>query len=226
MPAERPVRHSDKDVPTAEGIKRLCEPSKKWTHELIRFIALTGMRPGEALGLLRRDLDIEGKSVRIRQSININDVITPGKTKNAIRTVALSSATLYWVQEAIAKEPESEYVFCKKDGGHETYKAIRNAYLRLQKERNIPGSLYSLRHFYITQVRDHLTLEAVKSEVGHSVAMPTFDIYGHSRKGDLPEISTKLDNIFDAENYARHTFGTPNKSDYTDLRANRIIVYR
>ncbi len=213
VPAERPVRHTDADIPTADDIQRLCEPSGIWTHELICFLALSGMRPGEALGLLRDDLDLNARTVKIRQSININNVVTKGKTKNATRTVALSSAAVYWVKKAIAKEPDSEYVFCRADGTHETYRAISSAYIKLQRQRNIPGSLYSLRHFYITQVRDRLTLEQVKSEVGHSASMPTYDVYGHDRKGDLPEISTRLDGVFDAEKYSRHTFGTPDNSD-------------
>ena len=53
-----------------------------------RFQLLTGLRPGELLGL--RWADIKGGTVYISRAVNILGEETQGKNQNAIRAFALS----------------------------------------------------------------------------------------------------------------------------------------
>ena len=53
-----------------------------------RFAVLTGLRPGELLGL--RWADVQGETVTIRRAVNVLGEETQGKNENALRSFALS----------------------------------------------------------------------------------------------------------------------------------------
>ncbi|WMJ84556.1 tyrosine-type recombinase/integrase [Oscillospiraceae bacterium LTW-04] len=67
---------------------------KEIEEELVyafRFQVLTGLRPGELLGLEWPDIDLDNKLVHIQRSINKYGETTKGKNKSANRTFALSN---------------------------------------------------------------------------------------------------------------------------------------
>ena len=95
--------------------KRCSEP---YIHAY-RFAAVTGLRPGEVLGLQRRD--VKNDVYRIRRAINEYGEETSGKNDNAIRSGQLAACAVEIMrqQEAALRERGivSPYVFPDTDGG-------------------------------------------------------------------------------------------------------------
>ena len=80
---------------------------KQRLYPLWRFLAMTGCRRGEALGLTWRDLDIEGGRVTIvRALVPINGrlVETEPKTKRGRRLIALDGETVAVLRQQAARQ--------------------------------------------------------------------------------------------------------------------------
>lgn len=154
-----------------------------------RFEVLTGMRPGEIIGL--RWSDIHGLSVHLQRSINKYGEVTQGKNRNAVRTVVLSEmavAVLDAQREITASE---ESVFCISC--EQTY---RKHWERYRIANGISKTTpYELRHTFVS-VAKVLPEGQVKAVVGHSRNMDTFGVYGHALEGEAAETARELDGVF------------------------------
>lgn len=150
-----------------------------------RFHVLTGLRPGEIIGI--KPEDYAPGYVYIRRSVNIDNQITNGKNKNAIRTVALSQRAEEVIQEQMRVYPDCEYVFNISNEKH-YYKMLRRycAYNGIQII-----SPYSLRHTFVS-VAKKLPEGMVKKVVGHSEDMDTFGVYSKYFDGEDKEIAAAV----------------------------------
>ena len=164
------------------------EQRDEFVH-LYRLIVLTGMRPGEALGL--EWADVLPDRLELRRSRNIYEEITQGKNDNARRAVALSTlarAELDAQREETGRFPR---VFppCSEKCAYDHWR-------RYCKANGItPISLYELRHTFVS-IAQELPEAYVKRLVGHSRNMDTFGTYGHAVAGDAEKIAAGLDAIF------------------------------
>lgn len=100
--------------------------------QAFRFGVVTGLRPGELIGL--KWSDIRESTLYIQRSINVNNEITRGKNDNARRTLYLTSIAINILSDQKAKlkeiRIESDYIFCDKYGD---FIQERNYYKRWQK---------------------------------------------------------------------------------------------
>lgn len=164
----------------------VLSPSPLHYHPLICLIALTGMRPGEGLGLQWSDYNPEKKTIHINRSLNSADQINEdGKTANALRTIPLSDAAVEIIKNQKGKDPT--WIFPGEKVSKPRHHALCAQYRALCKERNIPGVLYDLRHTFISNHKYDMPTPLLKQIVGHSDNMPTFDIYGHETEADIEE---------------------------------------
>lgn len=163
-----------------------------------RFHVLTGLRPGELIGL--KWSDIRDGTVYLRRAINALGETTTGKNQNAQRNFALNiftSAILSEQKKLIDElDIQSEYVFCDKWGD-----SLRSGYY--YKRWNIyrdyhnmpPVTPYELRHTFVSAVKS-LPEGYLKSLVGHSKDMDTYGTYSHEMNGDMQETAVLVQNIF------------------------------
>lgn len=153
-----------------------------------RFQVLTGLRPGELLGLMWSD--ISGDTVQIRRSINILGEITTGKNENAIRSFVLSPAAqdVLEKQRAISK---SIYVFrpIMEDG----YRKRWQRYCEANGIQKITP--YEMRHTFVS-IAKNLPEGQLKALVGHSRSMDTYGTYSHQIQGEQQETARRLEEIF------------------------------
>lgn len=155
-----------------------------------RFAVLTGVRPGELLGIERDD--IFGNTIHLNKSINIRGEITQGKNSNAIRSVVLSPLALRVLSEQLRVNPDGKYVFDVP-----STKYFRQRWIKYCQANDIERtSLYELRHTFVS-IAKTLPEGMVKSIVGHSAQMDTFGIYGHVLTSDAAETTQALQNRFD-----------------------------
>ena len=195
-----PRGHSkkEKEILQPEDVKRLLEPSELWYYNVFVIGLTTGMRPGEILGL-RLD-DVKGNTIRIKRSVNASGQITEGKNENARRVIPIGNLTRAILDKTIQRNKENnlqtEWIFCSPDGSMGNQSTMRNHWNALKKERNLPGSVYSLRHTFISMMKNVLPEQMIKDIVGHSVSMTTFETYGHILEGEDRRAAEVIDLTF------------------------------
>lgn len=195
-----PKGHSrkEKEILQKDDARRLLEESDLWYHPLFCFLLLTGMRPGEAFGL--QVDDVRGSIVTIKRSVNASGQITEGKNENARRVVPIGNMTRAILDKTIQRNDEyklhTKWIFCSPDGSMGNQSTMRNHWEKLKKERNLPGTVYSLRHTFISMMKNVLPEQSIKDIVGHSVSMTTFETYGHFVDGDQQRAAEIIDLTF------------------------------
>ena len=142
-----------------------------------RFEVLTGLRPGELLGL--RWADIKGSTVNLSRAINVKGIETRGKNENAVRSFVLSDVARAVLEAQRAITGHCESVFCLET--ERRYYKRWKVYCAANDLQ--PVSLYELRHTFVSVVKT-LPAGEVKELVGHSEDMDTFGIYSHTLTGE------------------------------------------
>lgn len=188
----------EKEILQPEQIKRLLQPSDLWYAPLFHFLVITGMRPGEALGL--QVDDIRGGRAYIKRSVNAKGIITEGKNENARRMIPLGSLAMSIIRNTIRRNEElnlnTKWIFCDIHGDKGKQTTMRNHWLILKDQRQLSGSIYSLRHTFISITKTVLPEQTIKDIVGHSVSMPTFEVYGHIVDGESRKAAEVIDLTF------------------------------
>lgn len=142
-----------------------------------RFEVLTGLRPGELLGL--RWSDIKGSTVNLSRAINVKGIETRGKNENAVRSFVLSDVARAVLEAQRAITGHCESVFCLET--ERRYYKRWKVYCAANDLQ--PVSLYELRHTFVSVVKT-LPAGEVKELVGHSEDMDTFGVYSHTLTGE------------------------------------------
>ena len=189
---------NEKEILQKDDVARLLEPSDKWYHPLFCFLVITGMRPGEALGL--RIEDVSESSVRIRRAVNAKGKITEGKNENARRIIPIGTLASSILKKTIRRNEEfnlrTNWIFCDLHGGPGNQSTMRNQWNEFKRERNLKGTVYSLRHTFISMMKNVMPEQMIKDIVGHSVSMDTFGTYGHIVEGDSKKAAEIIDLTF------------------------------
>ena len=154
-----------------------------------RFQVLTGLRPGELMGL--RWADVSGNTIQVSRSINIEGTQTQGKNENAVRAFALSDMARAVLDEQRKLTGDGDSVFCIRAEQH--YYDRWRIYCR---SNDIPPiSVYELRHTFVS-VAKTLPAGEVKELVGHSQNMDTFGQYSHALTGDAENTAQAVNAAF------------------------------
>jgi len=122
----------------------------------IVIVALhTGMRKGEILGLKWHDIDIK------RNIIHLYD------TKNGENREVPMNETVQKTIIGVLKNPESQYIFCNKDG--KPYRDIKKSFFTALKNTGIINfRFHDLRHTFASQlVMAGVDLNTVRELLGH-----------------------------------------------------------
>lgn len=155
-----------------------------------RFQVLTGLRPGEMLGL--RWSDVHGNTVQLSRSINIEGTQTRGKNGNAVRSFVLSDLARDVLEQQRALTGDTESVFHIQAEQH--YYDRWRIYCRVNDIP--PTSVYELRHTFVS-VAKNLPEGEIKALVGHSRNMDTFGTYAHALTGDAENTAQAVNAVFD-----------------------------
>ena len=177
-------------------IKKLFDPSPLTYHRALCFMVCTGMRPGEVIGL--KWSDIQGEVLTINRAINTKGVETAGKNANARRAIPLTPFTrrILDEQRTATESLRSDWVFCNAIGERGCQSTMGHHYDQLAEERGLGGSVYSLRHTFVSMVKNSMPEQMVKTIVGHSATMDTFGVYGHTVDGELRQAAEIMDLTF------------------------------
>ncbi len=161
---------------------------------LWRFLAMTGCRRGEALGLSWDDLDLEQGTITIRRALVFLDgktIISEPKTLRGRRCIALDPLTLEALRSHAARQAdersvcnawsETDFVFTTVDGQPLDPHWVSKEFQRRLHKAALPRiPLHGLRHTYATlALSSGVNPRIVSGRLGHSTVALTLDVYSH-----------------------------------------------
>ncbi|MBY3623713.1 site-specific integrase [Acinetobacter sp. CUI P1] len=181
--------------------------SRYWIATLLAI--MTGMRPGEVLGLRWSDIDFKNKTLSIKQTVTKNRRIKEGaKTKSSVRSIALSTETIEALREhrsLILQERlslGSEYqmndlVVCTSFGGPSTMRSIQRMWERQLKKYEAPHiAFYDLRHTHVAfLIQQKVHIKVISERLGHTSVSFTLDTYGHLMPNMQSDAAESLDQL-------------------------------
>lgn len=173
---------------TWEQEASLLDVLDKWPDPFesgfVKVLLSTGLRRGEAFKLTWRDIDLENKTILLRDPKGKQDVTLP-LASFAVRTFKRIPRT------------ESEFVFPGKSGGQRT--DFKRPWYKIREAAGIPKNfrLHDLRHNFATKLVSHgVDLYAVSKLLGHK-DVKTTQRYAHLADKALRESVNRLDEAMD-----------------------------
>ncbi len=205
-----PAASTEMAFMSGDQVRRFVEAARQDRYyALWRFLVETGVRPGEALGLMWEDLSNEVVSIR-RTLIRAHPGwhFGSGKTKRARRALTMSSGLVEALQEhRRAQDAEKAVfngshadralVFATRTGSPPDLRSLeRNHFLRILEAAGLPRiRLYDLRHTHASLLLSRgVPVHTVSERLGHASAKVTLDTYAHT----LPEDSSRLAGVLES----------------------------
>ncbi len=179
-----------------ELFKSLPEPS----NSLAWLLALTGLRIGELLALRWRDVDLEARWVRVRQTVYEGHFDDP-KTGRSRRTMPLGDKGVEILARQRSSNLNSEaLVFASGAGIPLNRRNLLNRQLKpaCQKLGLKGANWHWPRHANATMLDAvGASLGTVQALLGHSSSQIIREVYLHSVPTDAKDAVQRLENLFD-----------------------------
>lgn len=170
-------------------------------HALVTVLLYTGLRIGEALGLMWSDVDFDEGTITVNRSIiftndnQLGEINTDLKTNNAHRKIPMAPALVKELKQESLKS-NSVWVFAKQDGDHLSYNSFRSMWRIIETrsttkrelngrelvERTLDFDVHPhlLRHTCITRwFEQGLDLKEIQRLAGHASLNITLNVYTH-----------------------------------------------
>jgi integrase len=155
---------------------------------MVMFVAGTGLRQGECLGLTVDRVDFLRRVVTIdRQLVSTpgrGSLLGPPKTVASVRTIPLPQVIVDVLAAHLASFPVEDggLVFALADGQPITRQAFGHVWRPAAHAAGIPTGtgLHALRHYYASLlIRHGESVKVVQARLGHASASETLDTYSH-----------------------------------------------
>lgn len=171
-------------------------------HLFVELLLLTGLRKGEALGLMWQDIDFKRAMLRVERSVvypvgnRSGEINTELKTSAARRMIPIVPELLADLK-AEKEKSKSLYVFHMKNGSFLSESSFRKMWdlirfrsfgteselSRLPKTIDFDVHPHQLRHTCVTRWIEHgLAVKEVQYLAGHATPDVTMRIYAHYRR--------------------------------------------
>lgn len=198
-PADPPKRSaSHREIPAwnVETLRTFLDATKDdELHARWLFLATSGVRRGEALGLRWTDVDLDTARAKITQTlISVGWKIHFGRPKTAAgrRPIALDAMTVGVMREHRRKMLERllfvgsgfvdrGLVFCQPDGSPHHPERFYQAFKRALKKHGLPDiPRHGLRHSWATIALERgIHPRVVQERLGHTNIAVTLQTYSH-----------------------------------------------
>lgn len=160
---------------------RVRVPRAPWLALCIKVAAESGLRPGEVAGLLGRDVDVEGRMLRVRQQCS-SKLMVHGKLKtdSSERDVPISAALAQDLADVL-RGPDDAAI--PGPAGRGTSSGSISAFF--PDVRRMAGvsekiTFHGCRHFYATSLLEcGESLHTVAALLGHDEISTTDRVYAH-----------------------------------------------
>lgn len=206
------------NVYTEKEVEELFKAVQKEIFHWRIFVSLAlaaGLRRGELLGLEWKNVDLDGGTIRIAQTIvrgkKGRPLIKGTKSRSSNRIISLPPSIieelkkfqLHWRKEKMRMrdawiEDEREWLFCNEDGTH-FYPTTPTTWWRrfIEKVEVRYIRLHDLRHTSATLlINQGVHAKIISERLGHADIRITMDTYGHALTSADQEAANKLDSLF------------------------------
>lgn len=173
----------------------LTETQGEYYWPVWSFLASTGCRRGEALGLRWKDVNLDSGSASIVQTVQkIRGKIVFGATKttSSQRRIALDQATVQMLRTLRARQAEQrlavggawldlDLVFTGADGRPHYPETVTRTFGKRVRHLGLPEiTLHGLRHTWASlALMAGIHVKVVQERLGHSTVSITLDLYSH-----------------------------------------------
>ena len=171
----------------------LARESGLWWYPAIRLAAYTGMRRGEVMGLLWRNinlakgfLDVCQSLTHVRGKLHIDTPKTSSERRVELDALSIDILLDYKrAQEAHIQAMGSDYVdqgivFCKPDGGYFNPAAFSETVAKISRLTGPRMKGHALRHYHVSMwLSRQAPLLPLSRRLGHASLKMTLDVYGH-----------------------------------------------
>jgi integrase len=193
-PMGNTAREADEDKAkalTPDELAALLEAIPERERLFFRFLAQTGLRIGEAVGLRVGDVDLGRRRVQVRRRW-YRDNFAPPKSKHGRRDVPLSPATARALWPLVAGRAENALLFTSETGRMIDQSNLSSRVLKPAARRaGVPWcSFHTFRHTAAsTFFRAGWNAKQVQLVLGHHSPAFTLSTYVHLIPDDLPDAS-------------------------------------
>ena len=154
------------------------------------FMALSGLRPGEAIALTVNDIDFENRIINVDKTYNsAQKIILSAKTETSEREVYMQDELFQFIKEQLSYNRHfqistgirTDLLFFNKNGGYLQHAGL-NKYFKdnCVKHLNRKLTLHSLRHTHASLMFEHgMSLDAISERLGHNDSSITKEVYLH-----------------------------------------------
>lgn len=169
----------------------------------------TGMRRGEILGLVWKNIDLDNRIIKVSQALYPTKeglVILPPKTESSIRNISIPLTLIdilkeYKIkQEQMKKLLENNYidndlVCCTADGRPIHPTTLNHKFHNLLKENNLPLiRFHDLRHSHASLLlKEKVPAKVISERLGHSNVNITLNLYSHIYEETNMEVANTFD---------------------------------
>ena len=147
-------RADERPIPTVAQVHQLVATIEPRMRCLVLLAAFVGLRKSELLGLRRRDIDLDHRTITVAQQRQVDrrghDLVGPPKTDAGRRTLAIPSTIVAPVAtqlDVYAQRGDDGYVFTGQKGGPLAPHVLQAAWAKARAEVGLPNlHLHDLRH--------------------------------------------------------------------------------
>jgi integrase len=211
----RVERQEMKVLSAADARQLVARTSDEPNGPLYAVALASGLRQGELLGLVWRDIDLDAGIVTVRRSLARNDTggfsLQPPKTARSRRTISipeLGIAALRRQRRQIAAmrlaagaawRDQHDLVFADPIGRPLSGSLVTKQFSDALRKAGLPHvRFHDLRHTYATlAIAAGVSLRTVADALGHSSITVTADTYAHVTPEMKREVATALDRVLE-----------------------------
>lgn len=187
-------------------------------EDLFTVTLFTGMREGEALGLLWDCVDLTGGTVTIDKQLQLirgtkgQYQMVPTKNSKG-RTISIAPSVVTTLFKVKHKQLEnrlrsgecwedSGFVFTDEVGHHLSASSVYKAFKAVMEQIGSPETrFHDLRHSYaVASIKSGDPIKTVQENLGHATAAFTLDVYGHVTEQMKKESAARMEQFIKAVN--------------------------
>lgn len=187
--------------------KANCKPVE---YTFFHLLAFSGLRSGEAIGLMWSDVDFENKRLSISRTavvVNKKQTVQDPKTKRSKRVITLDDETLnvlkLWKRQQIkeyfqagkAYQHDSNYIFTNNRGAWLLTSTMKVKLKRFLCKHNELKKItpHGFRHTHASLLFEAgLTAKIISDRLGHNNVQTTLDMYTHINDNQRVEVVEQL----------------------------------
>lgn len=186
--------------------------------DLFTVTLFTGMREGEALGLLWDCVDLENGTLKVDKQLQLirgsrgQYQMVPTKNSKA-RTITIAPSVVKVLHSVRRKQLENKmlygsaredsgFVFTNELGHHLFASTVYKSFKRVMEEIGSPETRFQgLRHSYaVASIRSGDDIKTVQDNLGHATAAFTLDVYGHVTQKMKQDSANRMEQFIQAVN--------------------------